>query len=207
MWLILGITGITGGGKTTLSTALYDYFTKLSSKSEFSNRRINSVNILHQDKYFYHRDSPKHIRIEEINFINREVMSAMDMDSMWQDIQVILNGSDVSTADDAIDILIIEGFLIFKYRPIYELCDMRFFFELPSDVCWERRLKRTFKHVNPRPEYYFDHFIWPTYQNYLNEIKSQSSDIIYLNGVDDPSVTFNRVLELITAKVNNFIER
>lgn len=201
MWLIVGITGVTGGGKTTLSTALVEHFTKLVNENGHSNRRINSVHVLHQDNYFHKRDSPKHIRIKEINYPNREVMTALDMDLMWQDIMNIRQ--IVGDRNAGVDILFIEGFLIFNYKPIDELCDMRFFIELPGDVCLARRLKRTFKHINPNPEYYFQNFIWPEYQKYRDGMKLRSNEIVFLNGVDDPSATFTQVRDLITRKISN----
>lgn len=222
MWLILGITGITGGGKTTLSTELYDYFTKLNKENvNFGNRRVNKVKIIHQDKYFHHRDSPKHIRIEEINYINREVLSAMDMELMWQDIENILNCRDDSSSlnndnekfslhenmnsetdnDTTINILIIEGFLIFSYQPIFDLCHMKFFFQLPYDLCLKRRLMRSFKHVNPQPEYYFKHFLWPSYQKYFNEVKAKSNNgIVFLNGENTQDEILHQVLEIVRVK-------
>ena len=194
-WFTIGISGITCGGKTTLATKFYNYLSDENTPKQFGNIRINRVVLIQQDKYFWPRDNPKHIWIDEINFINREVMSAMDMDQMWADVEEVLtpqansvtavdqqNNSPVSNgALINLNILIIEGFLIFNYDPIYDLCQIKYHFQLPYDLCLQRRLKRNFKHVNPQPEKYFAEFIWPSYRKHLDELKN-SKEIIYLNG-------------------------
>lgn len=205
-WFTIGISGVTCGGKTTLATRFFDYLSDAAHQKSLKamhNIQINKVRIIHQDRYFYPRDSPNHVWVEELKFINRELLSAIDQDAMHRDIEQIL--SDVSAAsngeagttasevpvNDVVDttqlpsiqlnILIIEGFLIFNDARINARCHLKFFFHLTFDTCWNRRRQRVFKHVNPHPERYFREILWPSYKKHLNEIEDPSK-IIFLNG-------------------------
>lgn len=76
-WVVVGISGVTCGGKTTFATALRDLFPDAS--------------IVHQDKYFLQPDDARHTRIRSLNHLNWEIPSALDMDKMRSDIKRILS--------------------------------------------------------------------------------------------------------------------
>lgn len=76
-WVVVGISGVTCGGKTTFATALRDLFPDAS--------------IVHQDKYFLQPDDARHTRIPNLNHLNWEIPSALDMDKMRSDIKGILS--------------------------------------------------------------------------------------------------------------------
>lgn len=184
-----------GGGKTTLASTLFKSLSDSKNAHKFDGFHINKVILIHQDKYFYARDSPHHKWIPEINFINRELLSAMDMDRFAEDVrttvqelQIDINSSiECSNEWQAdgnrtnVNVLIVEGFLIYNDKRINRFCDLRFQIYLSYEIGLERRLKRTFKHVNPQPVWYFEHYIWPSYHKHLDEVPNKS-DLIYLNG-------------------------
>lgn len=219
-WFILGISGVTCGGKTTLATKLYEYLCDQQNANKFNNIEINQVRLLHQDKYFYPRDSPKHIWIKEINFINREVLTAIDMEKMWLDIQNTVKCDDVKECDKNgtptialnenlcatnanvtnINILIVEGFLIFSDDRINKLCNLKLNIDLPYDVCLERRLKRTFKHVNPEPVKYFQEYIWPMYKNYVDKFENKN-EFYFISGEQTPADIFEMAIKLIAENI------
>lgn len=206
--LVIGISGITGGGKTVLATGLYEYLNKVENRTAFKGYQINTVKLLQLDAYFYPRDSPNHTWIKEINYINRELVTAMDMERFVSDAEAMVtelntcNLEKTPPANDcignALNILIIEGYFIFKKLRIRELCNMRLHINLPYNVGLERRLIRTFKHVNPKPVWYYEHIIWPSYQQYLNEI-GDMFDLIIINGDQTIEAVFNQSKELIRA--------
>lgn len=77
-YFVIGVSGVTCGGKTTL--------TKLLQRS------FPWATTIHQDKYFYPEDYPGHVRLPQINdHINFDQWSALDMESMHRDIINILN--------------------------------------------------------------------------------------------------------------------
>ncbi|XP_055318496.1 nicotinamide riboside kinase 1-like [Sitodiplosis mosellana] len=209
--IVIGISGITGGGKTTLSTRLYEFLNNPQNSNVYNGFRINQVVLMHQDKYFYTRDSPHHKWIPEINFINREILSAMDMDKFAEDVSEtvrklkaddtpkensILNQDNNGSQID-VNILIIEGFLIYNDARISQFCQLRFHIYLSYDVGLQRRLIRPFKHINPKPEWYYEHYIWPMYHKHLNEVPNKA-ELVFLNGEQHVDDIFNEANDFIT---------
>lgn len=207
-WFVVGISGVTCGGKTSLATRFHDYLSNAENQKTLKamhNIQINKVRLIHQDRYFYPRDSPKHTWIEELNFINRELLSAIDTDAMDRDVAAILaEGVTATTAQPeptspdtiepvSVNILLIDGFLIFNDERISSRCQLKFFFQLSFEVCISRRRKRVFKHINPNPERYFREILWPSYRKHMHEIQD-ASDIIFLNGEHNQEEIFKLAL-------------
>lgn len=227
-WFVVGISGVTCGGKTTLANRFFEYLNDANNKKTLHiqhNIQINKVRIIHQDKYFHPRDWPNHVWIEELNFINREHLAAIDTDAMCRDVEAILaenviGPSAVVQGNDATDviappptspihlnILLIEGFLIYNDVRINALCHMKFFFRLSFDVCWDRRRKRVFKHINPNPERYFREVLWPSYKQHL-DVMPDANKIIFLNGEHNPEEIFKLTLRYFVETVlSNAVRR
>lgn len=207
--IVIGISGISGGGKTTLAIRLHEFLGDVKNAHVFHGYRINEVILIQQDKYFYPRDSPHHIWIPEINFINRERLAAIDMDRCTDDIRSTvqrLRSDNISIASPIIaqtnneivdiNILIVEGFLIYNDQRINQLCQLRFHIRLSYDVGLQRRLIRTFKHINPNPQWYYQHYIWPMYNKHLNEVPNKS-DLVFLDGEPDVDFIYHQAYETI----------
>lgn len=75
-WLVVSVSGITGGGKSDLCTTLF--------------RRLPlSARLIRQDDYFLPEDSPKHVAVEcsdGISHCNWDIVTSLDMDKMKKDI-------------------------------------------------------------------------------------------------------------------------
>lgn len=81
MLYYLGVSGVTCGGKTTL--------TKLLQRS------FPWCRIIHQDNYFYDDDHSSHVRVPDVqNHVNYEILGSMDMPKMYQDIKAILSSPE-----------------------------------------------------------------------------------------------------------------
>lgn len=174
-WLIVGVSGVTCSGKSTLATSL------LSFLSNTAEHRIHQLRLIRQDDYFYKRDSPHHTWIPEMNYINREIMSALDMPRMIGDIDSIINGACSDQAvDHSINILIIEGFLIFNHPKVLSLCSVRIEVQITQAVCRERRKLRTYN--PPNPIGYFEAFLWPLHEKHSAEYRRNVTDLIAVNG-------------------------
>ncbi|KAJ8969151.1 hypothetical protein NQ314_001892 [Rhamnusium bicolor] len=70
--IIIGISGVTCGGKTTTATQLNNIF---------PNSKIFS-----QDDYFLDVEDPRHVWIPELNHINFDILTSLDMEKMHDDI-------------------------------------------------------------------------------------------------------------------------
>lgn len=75
-WLIVGISGVTNGGKSVLAQLLHS--------------NIPNSKIIKQDDYFLPVDSPNHVFVAELNHNNWEILSSLDMKKFLHDILEIL---------------------------------------------------------------------------------------------------------------------
>ncbi|KAJ8924568.1 hypothetical protein NQ315_000717 [Exocentrus adspersus] len=204
--LIVGISGVTCGGKTTTATDLKNI--------------LPNTTLFSQDDYFLDVDDTRHVWIPELNHINFDVISSLDMSKMYKDIQHFIavnnfkqikhgdtdtmayqtNGTengihytaDISKSlcdqinDSKLSILIIEGFSIFNYEPMLHLFNLKYYFTLDQEECFKRRVKRVYE--PPDCPGYFEKCVWPEYQQQLNEVKESVRDVKYLDGCDKNSV-------------------
>ncbi|KAK3916646.1 Nicotinamide riboside kinase 2 [Frankliniella fusca] len=201
-WIVVAISGVTCGGKTTLSNRLHEYYAE-------------SVKLC-QDDYFYPVDSPHHVKCLSLNHINWELMSALDMISMKSDINNIISQDPSQLKDlppkatrsvkinDSVNpqsrnILILDGFLILNDPDIVALSDLCYFLTLTREECWSRRSKRTYD--PPDIPGYFDSVVWPEYVRNRDEVLKNPSVKVYdgVNPIDSV------MKEVITAIDNQII--
>ncbi|XP_061529381.1 nicotinamide riboside kinase 1 isoform X5 [Phycodurus eques] len=154
--LIVGVGGMTNGGKSTLSKTLQE--------------KIPTSCIIAQDSFF--KDDSV-VPVDDNGFKQYDTLDALHMDAMmsrvdaWRrDPQAFLRETGqtaerMTLSADHVFVLIVEGFLIFNHRPLNELMDKRYFMEIPYDICKDRRSLRVYK--PPDPPGYFDGHVWPMY--------------------------------------------
>uniref|UniRef100_A0A8W7PH45 Uncharacterized protein n=2 Tax=gambiae species complex TaxID=44542 RepID=A0A8W7PH45_ANOCL len=258
-WLVIGISGVTNGGKTTLAKSLEAYFTAHLHKTFFKeNLILNKVVALCQDDYFLPVDSPRHELVKKLNHINWEILGSLDMDRMCQDIMQVLGqkfilynchqlrharsdedsemGERVESMDEfnlfadhflsnflakydengtgsrttnlikksknesyqsmniKINVLLLEGFLLFNHSFTRDLCSIKFHIHLPYERCYARRVQRVYD--PPDVVGYFEMCVWPLYEKHYREFKGRK-DIYVLNGEIAPDSIFNYVLNSI----------
>ncbi|XP_053620048.1 nicotinamide riboside kinase 1 isoform X3 [Plodia interpunctella] len=138
-WIVIGISGVTCGGKTTLANRIKE--------------AVVPVYVFHQDKYFYPDDSPKHIKCPSMDHNNYDILSALDMEKMFQDIIDTLNGRDKSHANNLArtagkkeikgkKFLIAEGFTALNYKPIMDICNLSAVSGAGTTWSWSTRRAR-----------------------------------------------------------------
>ncbi|XP_053620047.1 nicotinamide riboside kinase 1 isoform X2 [Plodia interpunctella] len=165
-WIVIGISGVTCGGKTTLANRIKE--------------AVVPVYVFHQDKYFYPDDSPKHIKCPSMDHNNYDILSALDMEKMFQDIIDTLNGRDKSHANNLArtagkkeikgkKFLIAEGFTALNYKPIMDICNLRYYLVLEYEACASRRVFRLYD--PPDAPGYFERCVWPEHLKYRAEIE------------------------------------
>ncbi|XP_026199447.1 nicotinamide riboside kinase 1 [Anabas testudineus] len=174
--LIVGVGGMTNGGKSTLSRSLH--------------QQIPNSCMIAQDSYF--KDDSV-VPVDSNGFKQYDMLDALHMDTMmsrvnlWRsDPELFLRQQDLNPehttpgGDTEVFVLIVEGFLIFNYRPLNELFDKRYFMEIPYDVCKMRRSLRVYS--PPDPPGYFDGHVWPMYLKNRQEMENMVSGIVFLDG-------------------------
>lgn len=183
-WFVLGISGATCSGKTSLANRLH--------------KELKNSIIVHQDKYFLPIDDPRHIKVEELNHYNWEVITSIDMEKMRTDvlklIETLPNGNNHSVSTDK-NILILDGFLLFKCKVISNLCDRKYFITLTKEQCWERRKGREYD--PPDIPGYFEKVVWPEYVKHKDELmkdKDLYKTVTFIDGSKSKEEIFQTVL-------------
>ncbi|XP_044269254.1 nicotinamide riboside kinase 1 [Tribolium madens] len=190
--LIIGISGVTCGGKTTLANEL--------------NQLLPKSKLISQDDYFLDVDDPRHIWISELNHINFDILSSLDMEKMDHDIhEMIRNKKRLESSNTktnglkkirsseelknttiekinrtGLEVLILEGFSIFNYKPLRELFHLKYFFTLPKDECFTRREQRVYE--PPDCPGYFELCAWPEHIKQKEEVENEVEGVRYFDG-------------------------
>uniref|UniRef100_A0A8C7ZQ07 Nicotinamide riboside kinase 1 n=1 Tax=Oryzias sinensis TaxID=183150 RepID=A0A8C7ZQ07_9TELE len=192
--LIVGIGGMTNGGKTTLSKSLH--------------QRIPNSCLIAQDSYFKDESI---VPVDQNGFKQFDTLDALHMDRMMSEvnswrrdpvsIQKEKTGLDLnlSSANTGVFVLIVEGFLIFNYRPLNDLFDKKYFLEIPYDVCKKRRSFRVY--TPPDPPGYFDGYVWPMYLKNRQDMEALTSEIVFLDGLKPKEELLATVFEEVSKEI------
>lgn len=198
--LLIGISGVTCGGKTTTATHLKNI--------------LPNVTVFSQDDYFLDIKDPRQTWIPELNHINFELITALDMEKMHKDIVDFISVNNLKPVDHVdkiicgtngvqrtanffnivhdkvtelkLNILVIEGFSIFNYKPMQNLFHLKYYFTLDEEECFKRRINRVYEPADCPG--YFEKCVWPEHLDQLNEVKMTVKDIKYFDGTSTNSV-------------------
>lgn len=202
-WFVIGVSGVSCSGKTSLAQSIKDVFSdSVLTEQFFPKFTIGQVKLVCQDDYFWPIDHPNHewIKVNDVNHINREQLSAMDMDKMCDDLMQIIGNDNVylknsinaSESSVPLNILIIEGFLIFNYKLTAELCQVKICLNISFEKCFDRRKVRVYKQRTPPG--YFERYTWPLYESHFNEYKNMENLVIIDGGDSKESCTDKALL-------------
>lgn len=156
---VIGISGCTNGGKTTLAKRLQQEFT--------------TSTYLTQDDFYFPRDSHHLEYIPELKSFNFDVISAIDMNKFLNEIKMLIDLGKY-------EYIFVDGFLLFDDERLYNLADRKYFLYLNKEECLRRRLSRNYKSADT-PNY-FDKCVWPEFLKYKQRCKTMYDDIIYIDG-------------------------
>ncbi|GAB4269911.1 MAG: uridine kinase [Candidatus Rifleibacteriota bacterium] len=134
---IIGICGLSGSGKSSVSRAVLERFP-------------GKICVLEHDMYYYaKKDKPK--------ILNYDHPDALETSLMIKHINALRNGKTIQRPiydfkiSDRIEetveikphpILIVEGLLLFNIPEIMPLLDLRIYIDVPLDIAIIRRIKR-----------------------------------------------------------------
>lgn len=143
---IIGITGGSASGKTSISRQIDEAFSD-----------TNSVVTIRLDDYYKNLD---HLTFEERQQVNFDHPDAFDMDLLIEHLKKLKNHETISkpTYDfvehtrskvvetiQPVDVIILEGLFVLQNPVLRELCDIRIFVDTDSDIRFIRRLVRDVK--------------------------------------------------------------
>lgn len=128
------------------------------------------------------------------NIFNSNFVSNQQQFRMQNEPEGVSNYKKIVRHNNLLNILIIEGFLIFNHAVTFDLCNVKFHLHVPYEICYARRIKRTYD--PPDVPCYFEMVVWPAYEKHLRKFKD-SEDVLFLNGDAAPEKCFQFVLKTL----------
>ncbi|BAH81874.1 uridine kinase [Streptococcus dysgalactiae subsp. equisimilis RE378] len=200
--IIIGVTGGSGGGKTSVSRAILD---------SFPNARIAMIQ---HDSYY---KDQSHMSFEERVKTNYDHPLAFDTDFMIQQLKELLAGrpvdipiydykkhtrSDKTFRQDPQDVIIVEGILVLEDERLRELMDIKLFVDTDDDIRIIRRIKRDMMERGRSLESIIDQYtsvVKPMYHQFIEPSK-RYADIVIPEGVSNVVA-----IDLINTKIASIL--
>ncbi|HEP6645010.1 TPA: uridine kinase [Streptococcus pyogenes] len=185
--IIIGVTGGSGGGKTSVSRAILD---------SFPNARIAMIQ---HDSYY---KAQSHMSFEERVKTNYDHPLAFDTDFMIQQLKELLAGrpvdipiydykkhtrSNTTFRQDPQDVIIVEGILVLEDERLRDLMDIKLFVDTDDDIRIIRRIKRDMMERGRSLESIIDQYtsvVKPMYHQFIEPSK-RYADIVIPEGVSN----------------------
>ena len=177
---IIGITGGSGVGKTTLIDILYKTFE-------------GKISTLSLDNYY----KPKHLQaLDKNGIVNFDLPTALNVEDLERDLQELADQKSIKQKvyhfnhpDKAEEfrtispneILLVEGLFVMHYPFVKSKLDYKVYLSVEQIKQLERRLKRDVEERNYNREevlYQWEQHVCPAYQNYVLPYKTEADLII-----------------------------
>ena len=200
---VIGITGGSGSGKTSLIKSL---------RSKFENE---NVSFLSQDDYYIPRE--KQIYDEE-GVQNFDLPTSIDIDAFVSDIKLLMDGKTVSRMEYVFNnekatpqylefkpgkVLIVEGLFILHVPQLVELLDLSIFVHARDDQKISRRIVRDQIERNYPLEdvlYRYEKHVMPSYLNFILPYKD-TADLVINN-----NITFDHSLKVLKTFISSLVK-
>lgn len=196
--IIIGVTGGSGGGKTSVSKAILANFPDAK------------VAMIEHDSYY--RDQA-HLTFEERIKTNYDHPLAFDTDLMIEHLKELIAGrpvdipiydytmhtrSDKSYRQEPQDVFIVEGILVLEDKRLRDLMDIKLFVDTDDDIRIIRRIKRDMEERGRSLDSIIDQYtsvVKPMYHQFIEPTK-RYADIVIPEGVSNVVA-----IDLINTKV------
>lgn len=200
--IIIGVTGGSGGGKTSVSRAILN---------SFPNARIAMIQ---HDSYY---KDQSHISFEERVKTNYDHPLAFDTDFMIQQLKEFLAGRPVDIPiydykehtrsnrtfrQEPQDVIIVEGILVLEDERLRELMDIKLFVDTDDDIRIIRRIQRDMVERGRSLESIIEQYtsvVKPMYHQFIEPSK-RYADIVIPEGVSNVVA-----IDLINTKIASIL--
>ena len=202
-YLVIGIAGGTGSGKTTLTNQIANLFKE-------------HVTVLTHDNYYKAHDE---MAYEERCRLNYDHPNAFDTELMIKHLKALKNGESIlcplydytihNRSNDTITIhpnkvIIVEGILIFENKELCDLMDIRIFVDTDADLRIIRRIKRDVleraRSLESVTNQYMD-TVKPMHEQYVEPSKRNANIIVPENSYNQPA------MEMIQNYIRAFLSK
>jgi uridine kinase len=200
--LIIGVTGGSGSGKTTVSQAIYD---ELAGKS---------IMIIAQDTYY---NDQAQMTMAQRKAVNYDHPLAFDTDLLISDLKKLLNNESIempvysyseftrsnkTVRTEPRDVIILEGILILDDPRLRDLLDIKVFVDTDDDIRIIRRIQRDMVERGRSLQSVIDQYLTtvkPMYHQFIEPTK-RYADIIVPEGGENTVA-----IDLLTTKVRDIL--
>lgn len=201
--IIIGVTGGSGSGKTSVSRAIFNNFPD------------HSIMMLEQDSYYKDQSN---LSFEERLNTNYDHPFAFDNDLLIQHVEELLNykaiekpvydyvahtRSQATIIQEPKEVIILEGILILEDERLRELMDIKVYVDTDDDIRIIRRIKRDMEERGRTLDSVIEQYLTvvkPMYHQFIEPTKCYA-DIIVPEGGEN-----HVAIDLITTKVASFLD-
>ncbi|BDS12621.1 uridine kinase family protein [Aureispira anguillae] len=178
---LIGLTGVSGSGKTTFLKRLETIFGK------------DELCVISQDNYYKPREEQL---IDDEGIRNFDLPTSINRAEFYQDILELLAGKTVVRQEYTFNndlavpkmlefppcpIILIEGIFIYHYKEIKDLMDLKLFLHVKETTALSRRIRRDRIERNYPLEdvlYRYKNHVLPTYERYIKPFQYEADLII-----------------------------
>ena len=201
--IIIGVTGGSGGGKTSVSKAILANFTD------------QKISMIQHDSYY---KDQSHLTFEERVTTNYDHPLAFDTDLMIEHINELIAGrpvdipiydytldtrSEKTYRQEPQDVFIVEGILVLEDKRLRELMDIKIFVDTDDDIRIIRRIKRDMEERGRSLDSVIDQYtsvVKPMYHQFIEPTK-RYADLIIPEGASNIVA-----IDLINTKISTILE-
>jgi uridine kinase len=187
---VIGITGLSGSGKTFYVNLLKE---KLG----------NNISIVGFDDYYKSLDQQI---MDENGEINYDLPSALHQDKFHADLLKLIDYQTVEIKKYQFEnyhtpeiievikpapILVVEGLFVLDYQPVNNLLNFRIFMDCNLELCFNRRLSRDVSQRNipeNKSKYQWKHHVLPAFEKYIVPHKDSCNMVIENNGTPEENI-------------------
>lgn len=202
--VVIGVTGGSGSGKTTVSNAIYN---QLSGQS---------LLILQQDSYY---NDQSEMTMAERHAVNYDHPLAFDTDLMIKQIKQLLayqpiekpvydyeqyTRSDKTIHQEPRDVIIVEGVLILDDQRLRDLMDIKVFVDTDDDIRIIRRIQRDIKERGRTLDSVIGQYlatVKPMYHQFVEPTKRYADLIVPEGGENSVAI------DLLSTKVRDILAK
>lgn len=181
---IIGITGGSGAGKTTLIKALREHFDK------------KQLCIISQDDYYRPIEQQQ---VDNQGIENFDRPSAIDKEAFVRDVKKLIKGKKVKRKEYVFNnevakpkeiifkpapIILVEGIFVFHFKKMKALLDLKIYLHAKENLKVIRRIKRDRKERNyPLSDvlYRYKNHVMPTFEKYILPYREEVDIVINNN--------------------------
>ena len=201
--IIIGVTGGSGGGKTSVSKAILANFTD------------QKISMIQHDSYY---KDQSHLTFEERVTTYYDHPLAFDTDLMIEHINELIAGrpvdipiydytlhtrSEKTYRQEPQDVFIVEGILVLEDKRLRELMDIKIFVDTDDDIRIIRRIKRDMEERGRSLDSVIDQYtsvVKPMYHQFIEPTK-RYADLIIPEGASNIVA-----IDLINTKISTILE-